>query len=59
ILVCDRQEYQITLKARMSTKIGITIKCTMIRMRGVMKEVVAEVEDTVVDSEDEAMVVEG
>ncbi|KAH9299610.1 hypothetical protein KI387_031292, partial [Taxus chinensis] len=48
----------ITLRERTSIRTGSQSGCAMIRMKGVLKVVVAEVKDTMVDSEDEAMVVE-
>ncbi|KAH9312021.1 hypothetical protein KI387_027056, partial [Taxus chinensis] len=48
----------ITLRARMSIRTRSTIKHTMIGTRGILKEVVAKVEDTMVDVEDKAVVVE-
>ncbi|KAH9313767.1 hypothetical protein KI387_022394, partial [Taxus chinensis] len=58
ILVCDKQEYRITLKVKMSTMIVITTKGTIIRMRDALKEVMIEVKDTVVDSGAKAVVVD-
>ncbi|KAH9294857.1 hypothetical protein KI387_038445, partial [Taxus chinensis] len=58
ILVYDRQEFQITLRERMSIRTRSTIRRAMIRMRGILKAVMVEVEDTMVDLEDEVVVVE-
>ncbi|KAH9329138.1 hypothetical protein KI387_001246, partial [Taxus chinensis] len=48
----------INLRVRVSIRIGIIIKHAMTRMKDILKEVVAEVKDTMVDLESEAMVVD-
>ncbi|KAH9303754.1 hypothetical protein KI387_008158, partial [Taxus chinensis] len=51
------KEFQVTLKERTGIRIGIEIKHVMIKMKGILKAVVEGVEDTMVDLEDETMVV--
>ncbi|KAH9300467.1 hypothetical protein KI387_012050 [Taxus chinensis] len=50
--------FQITLRIKVSDMIMITLKGAMIKMKGALREAVVEVEDTMVDSEAEAAMVD-
>ncbi|KAH9293072.1 hypothetical protein KI387_041726, partial [Taxus chinensis] len=51
-------ELEIALRIKVSNMIMITLKGAMIIMKGTLREAMVEVEDTMVDSEAEVMVVD-